>query len=338
MQRRIGLLRYARPLSRSGAPSLNIPVVDRAEASTQEISSLQATHPFVVVFSSLGTQSQRSDTRDLDSSPKRPAVQAEIRQGPLQFPVLRIDDYPTAIRPLLEDRTPIRNVLADLDSQDVPYILGVSPGLLDRSDVEFLRTLQHMVPAVHGLDHNYFRFASELMKSGDLYNKKTMHGFAQRVRNKLTPTHQSEFSGLHPRIALDRLRLAKDRLEEAARCPVNIFTATFDRPPPSTAYGLEKLGFLAYLSQRPVKNCVVPWLKSDFYGQSDGFDPEQGYAAPCLHTLWEWDLVREKGSHQFGVVGEYVRAVRRDIEDARSKIAGALIELGVATPSDVAPN
>src|SRR5262249_37194298 len=52
-------------------------------------------------------------------------------RGDLAEPVLRIDDYPTGVRPLLDDLSPLHAILEKIDSRGLRYYLGAVPALVD---------------------------------------------------------------------------------------------------------------------------------------------------------------------------------------------------------------
>ena len=95
--------------------------------------------------------------------------------------LIRIDDYPTGVRPILPDHiTRLGAVLKVFEEKGVPYLLGVVPELLDQADYEYLRTLKHATIALHGRDHLYGRW-----KEGDPDNEFLGMPYAE-VERKVT--------------------------------------------------------------------------------------------------------------------------------------------------------
>lgn len=73
--------------------------------------------------------------------------------------MFRIDDYPTGVRPIMNDRfTKFDIVLQEFEQRDIPYLLGVVPALINEDDIEYLKSLKNLNVALHGYDHHFFCF------------------------------------------------------------------------------------------------------------------------------------------------------------------------------------
>tara|TARA_R110002074_G_scaffold75089_2_gene171834 strand:- start:130 stop:753 length:624 start_codon:yes stop_codon:yes gene_type:complete len=73
--------------------------------------------------------------------------------------LVRIDDYPTGIKPVIPNRfVEFDKVLSEFESRGLYYLLGVVPYLINEEDIDYLKTLDHAVIALHGYDHNYYTF------------------------------------------------------------------------------------------------------------------------------------------------------------------------------------
>jgi len=69
--------------------------------------------------------------------------------------IVRFDDYPSGVTPTLENhRERMAKVLQPFEEGRIPYVLAVVPALIDREDIEFLKTLKQVEVALHGFDHN----------------------------------------------------------------------------------------------------------------------------------------------------------------------------------------
>lgn len=73
--------------------------------------------------------------------------------------MFRIDDYPTGVKPIIENRfKKFSIVLDEFESRHIQYILGVVPALIDEDDIEYLLSLKYASIALHGYDHNFYSF------------------------------------------------------------------------------------------------------------------------------------------------------------------------------------
>lgn len=108
--------------------------------------------------------------------------------------LIRIDDYPTGVRPILPDRIQrLGRILLQFEKQEIPYLLGVVPDLLTPEDFVFLRSLRFAVMAMHGCDHLYGRW-----KEGDLDNE--FFGLNAREVDRKVSSSLAKISEWSPRI------------------------------------------------------------------------------------------------------------------------------------------
>jgi hypothetical protein len=208
---------------------------------------------------------------------------AAIIRGDLAEPVLRVDDYPTGIRPLLDDLTPIHDVLRRIDERGVSFYLGIVPALLTKEMASFLRSLRHLVPVAHGYDHAYPRYSKRLLEAGDPLNDKTVTDF-------------DEFEGVSYRDIVARLRASRDVLEQQLSVGVDTYIPVCNTGDRKTGQALQEAGYDRYLSERRISGCELPWIWSDFYGRSSQYDVRAPADVVTLHATWEWDAQREGGT------------------------------------------
>lgn len=235
--------------------------------------------------------------------------------GRVATPMLRIDDYPSGVRPLPEDMSGLHGVLEQIEDAGVPYHLGIVPALLDVPMRRFLRSLKHMVPLVHGYDHGYPRFAPRLVANGDLTNERSIGPF-------------DEFAFSRSAVVHERLSTAKRIVEDACETPVTGYIPPCNRGNRRVGAVLEALGFEYYLSENRISGCELPWIPSDFYGRSTNFIDAPDQRVVTLHLTWEWDLIRS-GQSRLGELladlrrrHEAVRQEQHRIRDAVDLIAG----------------
>jgi hypothetical protein len=247
-----------------------------------------------------------AETRSTGSTlDDRDALRLALLRGDLGAPLIRIDDYPTGVRPILEDLSPIHEILRAFDERGLPIALGIVPALLDRDMFAFLRTLRHLVPAVHGFDHCYFRFSPRLRRMGDPYNERGKISQFNEFRWQLRSTVER------------RLGEGKARLERELDRPVTIYIPPCNRVDAGTARVLRRVGFALCLCDGPVPGGFIPSRRSDFYGRSTEFGPATDAEVVTLHATWEWDL-RRRGNT--GALPRLVDLLAARVRDKRAAI------------------
>jgi hypothetical protein len=209
-----------------------------------------------------------------------PAHVVAVIRGDLAEPILRIDDYPTGVRPLLDDLTPVHDILKRIDERGIRFHLGIVPALVTGDMSRFLRSLRNMIPVAHGYDHSYPHYSSLLTKVGDPFNQRTLTDF-------------DEFEGLSYRETLDRLRRSRLMLEQELGVEIDTFIPVCNIGDRKTGAALAEAGYQRYLSDRPINGCDLAWIWSDFYGRSSEYDYKRPADVVTLHATWEWDQARD---------------------------------------------
>lgn len=209
---------------------------------------------------------------------------AALIEGKLGQPLLRIDDYPTGVRPIVSDLGPLHAVLEQFEARDLDYYLGIVPAITDDAMFQRLKSLKRMIPAQHGYDHKYPKYSELLKRRGDLDNSKgTVGGF-------------NEFAWQTSAKVESALSRGKQRLENALARPVDVYIPPCNRCNRTTAKVLAKLGFKLCLSEKPAPGAHLPTLGSGFYGRSPQLSAGAGTLPEVLsfHATWEADLWRNQ--------------------------------------------
>lgn len=232
-------------------------------------------------------------------------------RGDLSGPILRVDDYPTGIRPILPDLGPLHAILERLEARALPYHLGIVPALLTDEMSAFLRGLRHMIPVVHGHDHAYPRYAPLLEAAGDPFNVGTVGTF-------------NEFAGQPYGVVLGRLLDARRRLEDRLGRHVDTYIPPCNRGDRTTGRALEEAGFVRYLSEKRIPGCRLPGIPSGFYGRSNDYDYSRRPDVVTLHLTWEWDLQRGGDHESLDRLLDHL-AARRSEEEALATRLGTMV-------------
>ena len=203
-----------------------------------------------------------------------------IYRGELTDPLLRVDDYPTGVRPILDDLGSLHDVLSQIDAAGLPFHLGIVPALLDERMAAFLRGLSQLVVSMHGFEHGYAKHSQILSNAGDPQNQRGTVGgfdeFAGRAYAEILPKIQ------------DGRRLLESRLGQLPRSYIPPCNAG-NR---NTGRALRAVGFEYVLTEKPIPGCELPSIRSDFYDRSSAFPPDAQPGVASLHATWEADMLR----------------------------------------------
>lgn len=228
----------------------------------------------------LGYRTYYGGANEVDEKPLHVIA---LFRGDRAEPTLRIDDYPTGIRPLLPDLAPLNSILEQVESCGLEYHLGIVPALLTDEMFGFLSGLTHMIPSVHGYDHAYPKYAPLLIEKGDPYNQHTAGVF-------------NEFRGQPYEEILSKLTRGRLLLEDRLGRVVTSYIPPCNKGDRRTGRALAEAGFRYYLSEKRIPGCPLPMVGSDLYGRSPDYDGSPLDVA-TLHVTWEWDVQRQ-GNHE----------------------------------------
>lgn len=234
-----------------------------------------------------------------------------LLRGALTHPLIRIDDYPTGIRPILPDLEPLHDILMQFERRRIPYHLGIVPAILNDHMISALQSLTCMIPAQHGFDHCYPRYSALLVRQGDPYNERgTVGGF-------------NEFRWQSSAVIERKLQNGKSLLEQRLGRAVDEYIPPCNRCNRKTARLLKSLGFKLCLSERRVPGRFVPGLPSDFYGRSAELDARTIPEVLGLHVTWEWDLQRKGNTTALPLLLDRIEAETEAKEAAIDALARA---------------
>jgi hypothetical protein len=235
-----------------------------------------------------------------------------LYRGELSDPLLRVDDYPTGVRPILEDLSSLHDVLSQIDAAGLRFHLGIVPALLDERMVTFLRSLPSLVVSMHGFEHGYAKHSQILIEAADPLNQRgTVTGF-------------DEFAGQAYAEILHKIQEGRKLLESRlGQLPLS-YIPPCNAGNRSTGRALLVAGFEYVLTEKPIPGCELPSIRSDFYDRSSAFPADCQSNVASLHATWEADMLRAGDSQS---LPRFLTALagQRARERARvSSIAGEL--------------
>ncbi|WP_457576318.1 hypothetical protein [Desulfomarina sp.] len=238
-----------------------------------------------------------------------------VYQGDLCRELIRIDDYPTGVRPLVEDINMIHEVLLEFEQQETEYRLGIVPAVLDDDMKHFLSGLRYMRPVLHGYDHGYPRFSKYLMEHGDPFNQKgTVGAF-------------DEFEHEDSSVICEKLQRGKKLLEKITGVSVDEYIPPCNRAGFRTGNVLEELGFKRYYSEKRIPRCRLERIGSDFYGCTSDFPIGREVRVITLHVTWEYDQVRKGDSHSLVNFLSYLQRCRKRRRVLAEKMFSDLVRM-----------
>jgi hypothetical protein len=203
-------------------------------------------------------------------------------------------------------------VIEQIEARKLAYHLGIVPALLDEEMLRFLNGLQRMIPAVHGFDHGYPRYAPILAAKNDPYNERRSVGAFD------------EFKGVPYHHIVAKLREGRRILEDGLGQHVEAYIPPSNRGNRRTGRAIERAGYRYYLSEKRIPGCKLPQLRSDFYGRSAEYNYDRDSNVITLHTTWEWDVTRGGDVTALGRLLDHL-AARRTAEHERGARLGALV-------------
>jgi hypothetical protein len=240
-------------------------------------------------------------------------VHCAVLAGDAGRQLLRIDDYPTGVRPILADLGPLHAVLRECDRRGLEHHLGIVPTLLEPGMIEFLRGLRHLVPVVHGFDHGYPAASRRLRERDDPFNQRgTVRAF-------------NEFRGQPRAEIFAKIARARALLEEALGRPARGYIPPCNKGDITTGRALVAAGYTHYLSEQRILFCPLPLVRSDFYGRSAQYEPRGTPGVVTLHATWEADLVRNGDEASLPRMLDALIAQQRAHEDACAALAAQLL-------------
>ena len=197
--------------------------------------------------------------------------------------IIRIDDFPTGIRPILDDLEPLYEILMEFEKRELRFVLGIVPSLLTDDMIERLQTFKYLIVAQHGYNHNYKSLHKKLIDNKDVYNDWCcMDQF-------------NEFEGREKTEIKKIINKGRERLEEIG--PTNIYIPPCNKLDKNTLEALEDLKFKYILGDGiSMRSEKIPIIPSHFYDRVRGLNEQNAKSMViCLHVTWEWDeLYRRK--------------------------------------------
>lgn len=236
-----------------------------------------------------------------------------LYRGDFSDPLLRVDDYPTGVRPILEDLSSIHDVLSLIDDAGLPFHLGIVPSILEDRMLPFLRGLSRLVVSQHGFEHGYAKHSKILIDAGDPHNQKgTVGGF-------------DEFAGQPYDAILAKLREGRQSLESRLGQTPLSYIPPCNASNRNTGRALQATGFSYILSEKPVAGCDLPVLPSDFYDRSSAFKPGSEPNVASLHVTWEADMQRAGDTHSLPKFLKALVEQRTRAREEAASVAGRIV-------------
>ena len=243
-----------------------------------------------------------------------PASAGTLRfyRGELTDPLVRVDDYPTGVRPILDDLSSLHDVLSQIDAAGLAFHLGVVPALLDDGMAEFLRSLPQLIVSMHGFEHGYAKHSQILIQAGDPQNQRgTVTGF-------------DEFSGQAYAEILLKIQDGRRRLEaRLGQVPLS-YIPPCNAGNRNTGRALLETGFEYVLTEKPIPGCPLPSIRSDFYDRTSAFGADCRPNVASLHATWEADMLRAGDTQS---LPRFLASLVEQRAQARAQIDSAVGEL-----------
>lgn len=213
--------------------------------------------------------------------------------------IIRIDDYPTGIRPILPDHIQrLYPILYEFEKAKIHYYLGIVPAICTSKDWSFLNSLKYMIPACHGYDHLYPFFHTVLLEKNDPYNESGYAG------------SENEFGGLSYRDTYMRITEGIDILKNNILRNTYTFIPPYNRINEHVEYALRTNYITLLLGEIPPLNNILTISSGNFYKRSNELLSMNLLEARCitLHLTWEWDLIRKGDNYSLKFFVQRIRS------------------------------
>lgn len=196
--------------------------------------------------------------------------------------IIRIDDYPSGIRPVLKDQTPLFKILDEFEKRQIYFHLAIVPKELDEFFDERILKYKYLIPVMHGYDHKYDYYSKILIDNNDIYNQHTI------------VDQFDEFKDNSIAEITSKLQSGKDIIYKYFKRNVDIYVPPCNILNKNTKKALITLGFKSVLSEKYFFSRKLKWIPSDYYGTLNNM-PFKKYTCISIHLTWEYDTLRTKG-------------------------------------------
>lgn len=203
------------------------------------------------------------------------------------MPIVRIDDFPTGVRPVIPDIGELFAILDHFERNKVTFHLGIVPMTLrdhvSKRDIDRMKRYRHMVPCQHGYDHRYDQMSARLLEASDPLNHKTLGVF-------------DEFDGDSTGEVIRKVKEGRSYLQQRINRLVDHYIPVCniidDRVSAAIrAAEIRKVFVMPGKSVPGVENIVT-----GYYGHLTGYG---GQNVAGLHITWEWDWIRAHGRKEW---------------------------------------
>lgn len=201
--------------------------------------------------------------------------------------IIRIDDFPTGVRPVLPDISMFFRILDVFEENCVTFHLGIVPDVLQNcvndADKAKLKKYKYLVPVQHGYDHRYYEKSSFLVKAGDPFNRKTLGVF-------------NEFENVDPVVVTQRVMKGKLLLESFFGRKVDHYIPVCNHIDAVLLNALRNNRFSRVFTM-PYNQQKVAGIRQVLTGYSGKLSAWDGMPVGCLglHITWEYDYMQEYG-------------------------------------------
>ncbi len=188
---------------------------------------------------------------------------------------IRLDDFPTGIRPLLKNIDPLVEILTKFCNYFDNVKLGIVPVLLNEDLVDKIKHL-NFEPCMHGYDHNYFRFSPMLEEANDPFN------------NNGTCGTFNEFENLNLEEISSRVKDGKVIMENYFNCNIDTYIPPCNQICQNTKIALKENGFNTIYTEGHHSDNMFTYVSSDYYGRVLDTPDHLGNVL-TYHLTWEYD-------------------------------------------------
>lgn len=197
--------------------------------------------------------------------------------------IIRIDDFPTGVRPIIPEIGELFAILDHFERNRVTFHLGIVPMTLrdyvSKPEINYLKRYRYMVPCQHGYDHRYAEMCAKLLQAGDPGNRKTIGTF-------------DEFEGDSTSEVTRKIKEGRSYLQQRLNRLVDHYIPVCNTVDARLGAALRSAGFRKVFVMPGVTIDGVENITTDYYGHMAGY---KGQSVAGLHITWEWDWIQTHG-------------------------------------------
>jgi len=139
--------------------------------------------------------------------------------------IVRLDDFPTGVRPILKDLSLFFKIFDEFEKRKIVFYVGIVPKLLEKyvlpKDIQKLKNYKYLIVCQHGYNHRYDEFSKVLIDKNDIKNNGTVGVFnefenytKQQILNFWTKLYGKTTTGVNFVLSVKKILYKDSKLKK----------------------------------------------------------------------------------------------------------------------------